>query len=164
LTPDGSAPIELDQAVVHALLEAFDRSDWLEMTVTIGSDRLHVSRREGAEGTREAEPAAAPASDEAAPPEAVHAEPTHATPAPLTGMLIESPSVGLFWRSPAPGAPPFVEVGTRVAAEDTLAIVEVMKLMNHIVAPSAGTVRAILAGNGDRVEYGQPLFAIDPED
>ena len=79
-------------------------------------------------------------------------------------MLIESPSVGLFWRSPSPGAPPFVDVGTRVAAEDTLAIVEVMKLMNHIVAPVAGTVRAILAENGARVEYGQPLFAVDPED
>jgi acetyl-CoA carboxylase biotin carboxyl carrier protein len=160
LTPDESAPIELDQAVVHALLEAFDRSDWLEMTVTIGADRLHVSRRERADAP---EPEAASAPNDAAAPENVHAEPTHATPEPLTGMLIESPSVGLFWRSPSPGAPPFVEVGTQVAAEDTLAIVEVMKLMNHIVAPVPGTVRAILAENGARVEYGQPLLAIDPE-
>jgi acetyl-CoA carboxylase biotin carboxyl carrier protein len=160
LTPDGPTPIELDQAVVHALLEVFDRSDWLEMTVTIGADRLHVSRRQATEHASERE---VPASEEAA-PESVHAEPTHATPEPLTGMLIESPSVGLFWRSPSPGAPPFVDVGTRVAAEDTLAIVEVMKLMNHIVAPVAGTVRAILAENGARVEYGQPLFAVDPED
>jgi biotin carboxyl carrier protein len=57
-----------------------------------------------------------------------------------------------------------VDVGTQVSAEDTLAIVEVMKLMNHIVAPVPGTVRAILAANGARVEYGQPLFAIDPEE
>jgi acetyl-CoA carboxylase biotin carboxyl carrier protein len=166
LTPDGSAPIELDQAVVHALLEAFDRSEWLEMTVTIGSDRLHVSRRARADGppdTGAAQPEVAPPTSEEASPEAVHAEPTHAIPEPLTGMLIESPSVGLFWRSPSPGAPPFVDVGTQVSAEDTLAIVEVMKLMNHIVAPAAGTVRAILAENGARVEYGQPLFAIDPE-
>jgi acetyl-CoA carboxylase biotin carboxyl carrier protein len=82
----------------------------------------------------------------------------------LTGTVVESPSVGLFWRSPAPGAPPFVEAGTHVAAGDTLAIVEVMKLMNHIVAPAPGTVQAVLAENGARVDYGQPLFAIDPED
>ena len=112
MTPDGPAPIELDQAVVHALLAAFDRSEWLEMTVTIGTDSLHVSRRAtGGGGAETREPEPAPASEEAASPESVHAEPTHATPEPLTGMLIESPSVGLFWRSPSPGAPPFVEVG-----------------------------------------------------
>jgi acetyl-CoA carboxylase biotin carboxyl carrier protein len=82
----------------------------------------------------------------------------------LTGVLVESPSVGLFWRSPSPGAPPFVDVGTRVAVEDTLAIVEVMKLMNHLVAPVSGTVNAILAENGARIEYGQPLVAIDPDE
>jgi len=156
LTPADATPAELDQPLVHALLAAFDRSDWLEMTVTIGNDRLHVSRR----GLREVdeEPEA-----ESAAPEAVHTEPTHATPVPLTGMVVESPSVGLFWRSPSPGAPPFVEPGAHVSADDTLAIVEVMKLMNHLVAPAAGTVRAILAENGARVEYGQPLIAIDPD-
>jgi acetyl-CoA carboxylase biotin carboxyl carrier protein len=156
----------MDQAVVQALLEAFDRSEWLEMTVTIGDDRLSVSRR-----TKRVQPERA---DQAVPPgdsgegpvgdEPVHAEPTHVTPVPLTGVLVESPSVGLFWRSPSPGAPPFVDVGARVAAEDTLAIVEVMKLMNHLVAPVAGTVKAILAENGARIEYGQPLIAIDPDE
>jgi acetyl-CoA carboxylase biotin carboxyl carrier protein len=155
--PTASLPAELDQSLVHALLEAFDRSDWLEMTVTIGDDRLHVSRR--AQRKEAPEPEA-----ESPAPEAVHTEPTHATPQPLTGMVVESPSVGLFWRSPSPGAPPFVEPGTHVSADDTLAIVEVMKLMNHLVAPAAGTVRAILAENGARVEYGQPLIAIDPDD
>jgi acetyl-CoA carboxylase biotin carboxyl carrier protein len=71
--------------------------------------------------------------------------------------------VGLFWRAPSPGAPPFVEVGARVAAGETVAIVEVMKLMNHVVAAAPGTVQAVLAENGARVEYGQPLFTIDPE-
>ena len=165
MTPITSISIELDQPVVHALLEAFDQSDWLEMTGTIGEDRLHVSRRmrrEGALEVVEHPPEEEPAAERTA-PEAVHTEPTHTTPEPLTGMVIESPSVGLFWRSPSPGAPPFVEPGTRVSVDDTLAIVEVMKLMNHIVAPAAGTVRAILAENGARVEYGQPLIAIDPD-
>jgi acetyl-CoA carboxylase biotin carboxyl carrier protein len=158
---DGSGRLELDQPTIHALLEAFDRSDWLELTVSVGSDRLHVSRRVPGESA----PEAAPSEPKPPPavPEVVHAPPTHVTPQPLTGTVVESPSVGLFWRSPAPGAPPFVDVGAQVAAGDTLAIVEVMKLMNHVVAPAPGVVQAVLAENGARVEYGQPLFTIDPE-
>jgi len=149
--------LELDQTTIHALLEAFDASDWLEMTVTIGTDRLHVSRR--ARGDAAPEPAREPE------PVPTPAQPGPSGPAPqeLTGTVVKSPSVGLFWRSPTPGAPPFVDVGTRVSTGDTLAIVEVMKLMNHTVAPSSGTVQAVLAENGARVEYGQPLFTIDPE-
>jgi acetyl-CoA carboxylase biotin carboxyl carrier protein len=162
---EGSGRLELDQPTIQALLEAFDGSDWLEMTVSIGSDRLYVSRR--ARGERAPEPTAAE-SERATPepsttPEVVHAPAVHVTPEPLTGTVVESPSVGLFWRSPAPGAPPFVEAGTHVSAGDTLAIVEVMKLMNHVVAAAPGTVHAVLAENGARVEYGQPLFTIDPE-
>ena len=155
---------QLNQALVQALLEAFDRSEWLEMTVTVGNDRLHVSRRAKRDGARAGE--VAPQEEpivEAVSPELVHSEPVHTTAAPLTGVLVESPSVGLFWRAPSPGAPPFVEPGNRVSVGDTLAIVEVMKLMNHIGAPAAGTVSAILAENGARVDYGQPLIAIDPE-
>jgi acetyl-CoA carboxylase biotin carboxyl carrier protein len=168
---DGRGSFELDQPTIHALLEAFDASDWLEMTVSIGSDRLHVSRRARGDGEPEAarsepeRPAATEgAGTEPAVLELVHSQPAHTTPEQLTGTVVESPSVGLFWRSPAPGAPPFVDVGTHVAAGDTLAIVEVMKLMNHIVAPAPGTVQAVLAENGARVDYGQPLFTIDPED
>ncbi|HVX32419.1 MAG TPA: biotin/lipoyl-containing protein, partial [Solirubrobacterales bacterium] len=82
---------------------------------------------------------------------------------PATGTKIESPSVGLFWRAPSPGAPPFVEVGQRVAAGDTVAIVEVMKLMNHVAAPVDGVVTAILVENGESVEFGQPIVVVDPE-
>ncbi len=79
------------------------------------------------------------------------------------GTKIESPSVGLFWRAPSPGAPPFVEVGARVAAGDTVAIVEVMKLMNHVAAPVDGVVTGILVENGASVEFGQPIVVVDPE-
>jgi acetyl-CoA carboxylase biotin carboxyl carrier protein len=82
---------------------------------------------------------------------------------PPAGTPIESPSVGLFWRAPSPGAPPFVEVGARVAAGDTVAIVEVMKLMNHVVASVDGLVTAILVENGAAVEYGEALIVVDPE-
>ena len=71
---------------------------------------------------------------------------------PPTGTVVESPSVGLFWRAPSPGAPPFVEVGATVSDGDTLGIVEVMKLMNHVKAGVDGTVRGVHADNGSMIE------------
>jgi acetyl-CoA carboxylase biotin carboxyl carrier protein len=68
--------------------------------------------------------------------------------------------VGTFYRSPSPGAKPFVEVGQAVKAGDTLCIIEAMKLLNEIEAEIAGEVKEILAENGQPVEYGQPLFVI----
>jgi acetyl-CoA carboxylase biotin carboxyl carrier protein len=171
--------MEMDQRLMQALLDAFDKSDWQEMTVTVGSDRLHVSRRaESDGGAPAAEPTAPPtavapteAAPAAAPPpkpapardDPTHAEQMHGSAEGRTGTVIESPSVGLFWRAPSPQSPPFVEVGARVGSGDTLAIVEVMKLMNHVVSPVAGVVKAILAENGATVEYGQPIFVVDPE-
>ena len=73
---------------------------------------------------------------------------------------VGAPSLGLFWRSPKPGAPPFVEVGDRVEPDSTVCIVEVMKLMNHVKAGCAGVVSAIHPENGEMVEYGQPLVTI----
>jgi acetyl-CoA carboxylase biotin carboxyl carrier protein len=166
--------LELNPDTIKALLDAFDRSDWREMTVTIGKDRLHISRDpspNGAAPQAPPEPRALPApadepSGEPEPDPPVVAVPdagTVAAAAPAKGAAIESPSVGLFWRAPAPGAPPFVEVGDRVSPGDTVAIVEVMKLMNHVVATVEGVVTAILVENGAAVEFGQALVVIDPE-
>jgi acetyl-CoA carboxylase biotin carboxyl carrier protein len=82
--------------------------------------------------------------------------------ADVSGTPILAPSVGVFWRSPSPGAPPFVEVGTPVGPEDTVAILEIMKLMKPLAAGVAGTVSAILVDNGATVEYGQPLVVVEP--
>lgn len=158
--------MEINQEVIKALLDAFDESDWQEMTVTVGGDRLHVSRNasdgEDAAAPVAARPAAAARAD-APPPSAAPPVPSAKPAEPLpAGTVVESPSVGLFWRAPSPGAPPFVEVDARVAEGDTLAIVEVMKLMNHVVAPIAGVVKAIAPANGQAVEYGEPLVVIDP--
>jgi acetyl-CoA carboxylase biotin carboxyl carrier protein len=75
---------------------------------------------------------------------------------------VASPSIGLFWRSPKPGAPPFVEVGQHVDADDTVCIIEVMKLMTHVKAGQSGTVVRIHAANGDTVEFGTPLVDLAP--
>jgi acetyl-CoA carboxylase biotin carboxyl carrier protein len=75
--------------------------------------------------------------------------------------LVHAPMVGTFYRASGPGAPPFVEPGSRVAADTTVCIIEVMKLLNSIPAGCAGVVTHVLVGNAEPVEYGQPLIAID---
>lgn len=182
--------MEMTPETIKALLDAFDGSDWKEMVVTVGDDRLHVSRDPLPEGASLAAPPAVAPSASGAGPSAPPAGPVaDATPTVLGGEAasaprgtpastppaggangavpeghteIESPSVGLFWRSPSPGAPPFVEVGQTVSAGDTVAIVEVMKLMNHVAAPVDGVVSAILVDNGGPVEFGQVIVTVDP--
>jgi acetyl-CoA carboxylase biotin carboxyl carrier protein len=165
------------------LLAAFENSTWQDMTVAVAGDSLHVSRRAHADGAPPAPagPATTGTAPSVPPPAAVppppHAPPPDTSPlgsatggsserlvgtpdAPGTPVL--APSVGLFWRAPSPGAPPFVDVGTRVGPEDTVGIVEVMKLMNQVPAGVAGVVTAVLVENGGMVEHGQPLVLVDP--
>jgi acetyl-CoA carboxylase biotin carboxyl carrier protein len=97
----------------------------------------------------------------AAPAPATTAEPA-AVPESAPGQPVTSPIVGTFYRSPEPGAAPFVEVGQRVAAGDTLCIVEAMKVMNEIEADFGGTVVEICAEDGKPVEAEAVLFRIQP--
>ena len=75
--------------------------------------------------------------------------------------IIESPTVGTFYRSSAPGAEPFVKVGSHVEADTTVAVVEAMKVMNEIKAEKSGVIKEILLENGQPVEFGQPLFVLE---
>ena len=88
--------------------------------------------------------------------------PVEPEPAPKKGSLVLSPTVGVFYAAASPGSAPFVEVGARVRKGDTLCIIEAMKLMNEIPAETDGTVVEICVGNGQVVEYNQPLFRIEP--
>lgn len=76
------------------------------------------------------------------------------------GHVVRAPMVGLFYESPAPGKPPFVELGQTIRAGDVLCVVEAMKIMNQIEADVGGVLSKILVQNGEPVEYGQPLFVI----
>ena len=112
---------------------------------------------------------AAPASSAAArtspapPAEAPLSAPS--TSVDTTGCIaVRSPAVGAFWIAPSPGQPPFVQVGQQVAQDAQLAIVEVMKLMNPVVATTAGEVVQICAANAEMVEYEQVLFWIQLTD
>lgn len=76
------------------------------------------------------------------------------------GEPIRSPMVGTFYRSPSPTSKPFVEVGQKVRAGDTLCIIEAMKMLNQIEADRDGVVTAVLVENGQPVEFDQPLFLV----
>ncbi|MBW1877566.1 MAG: acetyl-CoA carboxylase biotin carboxyl carrier protein [Deltaproteobacteria bacterium] len=78
-------------------------------------------------------------------------------------VFVESPMVGMFYRSSSPGADPFVEVGDHVSPGSTLCVVEAMKLMNEIEAEAHGTLVSILVENAEPVQFGQALFAIRPD-
>lgn len=101
-------------------------------------------------------PAASVGFSEQAPAPAAAAAPAAAP----QGHVVTSPMVGTFYRSPSPGAEPFVQVGDTVKEGQTLCIIEAMKLLNEIESDKAGVVKEILIENGQAVEYGQPLFVI----
>ena len=107
-------------------------------------------------------PVAAAMTEDALPEPAPHSfEP--AVDIPPGSVVIRSPMVGTFYRSPEPGARPFVEVGQKVSADTTVCIIEVMKLMNSLPAGSAGRVTRILVSDAEPVEMRQPLIVIDPK-
>jgi acetyl-CoA carboxylase biotin carboxyl carrier protein len=107
------------------------------------------------------QPAASPVAFR--PPEAGEAKSAEASAAKPAYKELVSPIVGTFYRSPAPDASAFVEVGTRVVKGQVLCIIEAMKIMNQIESDTTGSIAAILVENAQPVAYGQPLFHILPE-
>jgi acetyl-CoA carboxylase biotin carboxyl carrier protein len=153
--------MDLSHDDVQNILRIIDASSLEELHLEIGEFTL-VVRKRGVRGNG-ASPAVAETGDEAvraaAPAAGARPAPRLARP----GMVeVRAPMVGTFYRSPAPAAPPFVEVGAKVEPDDVVCIIEVMKLMNSIHAGRRGRVVEILAENGELVEYGQPLVVIEP--
>lgn len=105
--------------------------------------------------------AAAPVAPVSVAAAAAASAPTAPAVPEITGHIVKSPMVGTFYRSSAPGAKPFVEIGSTVKEGDTVCIVEAMKILNEIEADKSGTITQILSDNGQAVEYGQPLFVIE---
>jgi acetyl-CoA carboxylase biotin carboxyl carrier protein len=149
----------MDIRKVKKLIELLEESGIAEIEITEGEESVRISRH----GAQPQMMMQAPAQMLAAP-----AAPTAAAPAgaPAAAALpaghpVKSPMVGTFYRSPSPGAKAFVEVGQAVKEGEVLCIIEAMKMMNQIESDKAGKVKAILADNGDPVEFGQPLFIIE---
>lgn len=151
----------MDIRKVKKLIELLEESGICELEIHEGEESVRISRHPqgGPQYSMPAPlPAAMPAPVTAAVPAAEAAGPARSTP---QGHTISSPMVGTFYRSASPGAKVFVEVGQRVNVGDTLCIIEAMKMFNQIEADKAGVVVAILAENGQPVEFGQPLFIIE---
>jgi acetyl-CoA carboxylase biotin carboxyl carrier protein len=144
----------MDLRKLKTLIELVESSGIAELEIAEGEERVRITR------------ALAPAAQHHPLP------PQHVSPMPMAhvsappaaqeseGHTIKSPMVGTFYRSASPGAKAFVDVGDSVQVGDPLCIIEAMKLMNEIEADRAGVVKAILAENGQAVEYGQPLVII----
>jgi acetyl-CoA carboxylase biotin carboxyl carrier protein len=158
----------LSSREIKEILAILEESGWEEADVTIDDVRIVVAKGDGRHSAPVPGPAAAAATPPAAaeqataPPPAPAASAAPPTPAAAEpeSHLVRSPSVGVFWRSPEPGAPPFVEVGEKVSAGQTLCIVEVMKLMQHVTADIDGEITAIHGENSEHVEFDTPLFTI----
>jgi acetyl-CoA carboxylase biotin carboxyl carrier protein len=163
----------IDLEFLRGLIGAVDESGIDSLEIARGGTRIRIAKTPPPAPAAPAAmhaPAAhahahpAPAAEIAAGPRAAAPEAAAVAPAPPASNLVDvkSPMVGTYYRSPAPEAPPYVEVGTRVSKGQTLCILEAMKLMNELTADMAGTVREINVENGEPVEYGQVLFRIEP--
>ncbi|MCC4252260.1 MAG: acetyl-CoA carboxylase biotin carboxyl carrier protein [Pseudomonadota bacterium] len=150
--------MQVDVQLVRDLAALLDDTNLTEIEVEDGDRKIRVARKAASAAPAPVyapAPAAAPAAPAAAPAAA------SAEPALPSGTVVKSPIVGTAYLAAEPGAAPFARVGTQVAAGETILIVEAMKVMNAIPAPSAGTVKAILVDNGQPVEYDQPLIVIE---
>lgn len=158
-TQSGDA-LKVDVDLVRQLAELLDATSLTEIEVEDGARKIRVARKAAAVNAAPAMHYAPSAPTPTLPtaPAAVEAG-AMAPAAPVDA--VKSPMVGTVYLAAEPGAKPFAAVGQRVAAGDTLVIVEAMKVMNPIVAPSAGTVTAVLVENGQPVEFDQPLVVID---
>ena len=162
----------MDFDFIERLIQALDNSSVDSLEIERGGTRVHLSKTPPQAAPMAMAPApmqmAAPmpaASPAAAPAPAADAsaDAAAASPASASNLLeITSPMVGTFYRSPAPDAPSYVEVGARVSPGDTLCIIEAMKLMNELECEISGTIAEICIENAQPVEFGQVLFRVDP--
>jgi acetyl-CoA carboxylase biotin carboxyl carrier protein len=154
----------MDIRKVKKLIELLEESGISEIEISEGEESVRISRypQPGtvtfATSQGLAAPAVAPAATTKDAP--VQAEAAPAAPPPR-GHQVTAPMVGTFYTGPAPGAKPFVEIGSEVKPGDTLCVIEAMKMMNQIESEVAGRVVSVLVENGSPVEFGQALFVIE---
>ena len=146
----------LDHDLIRDLARLLTETNLTEIEIQGAELRVRVARMPGG-----AVQAYVPATGIAAPAAEAKAAPAGGAEGGSKAGVVPSPMVGTVYRGPDPDAKPYVEVGDKVKAGQTLLIVEAMKTMNQIPAPKAGTVTQILVNDGQPVEYGEPLMVID---
>lgn len=162
VSPTSSQDI-FDVRKIRRLVELMKEHDLCEIDLQQGEVRIQLRRTgQGVQPVLMSAPVAQVAAPAAVAPVA---EAAAAAPAKTDNTLvIKSPMVGTFYAAPDPDSPPFVKVGDHVGPETTVCIVEAMKVFNQIPAELSGRVVATLAENGAPVEFGQPLFRVDPRE
>ncbi len=151
----------MDIRKIKKLIELLEESGLAELEISEGEESVRIARfTQGAPQAPQALQISMPAAPAAAAPTAAAPAGVPA-PAARDENLVTAPMVGTFYASSAPGAKSFVEVGQEVRVGQVLCIIEAMKMMNQIESERAGKVVAVLAKNGEPVEFGQPLFAIE---
>lgn len=156
----------MDLRKLKTLIDLVAESDISELEVTEGESKVRIVKGASASHNQVVMMQPAPAAPVAAAPAVAAAvaapalaEAPAAAPVPA-GHVVKSPMVGTFYRASAPGAAPFVEIGTAVKQGETVCIIEAMKLLNEIETDASGVIKEILVENGQPVEFGQPLFII----
>ncbi|WP_447917671.1 acetyl-CoA carboxylase biotin carboxyl carrier protein [Achromobacter aegrifaciens] len=150
----------MDLRKLKTLIDLVAESGIAELEITEGEGKVRIVKfsqtlQPVAYHHPEAGVPAAPMAHAAAP-----AAPAAEAAPVIQGHVVKAPMVGTFYRSPNPGAAPFIDVGATVKEGDPLCIIEAMKLLNEIEADKSGVIKEILVENGEPVEYGQPLFVI----
>lgn len=162
---------EISTQDIEALMALFERTGWKVMHLKAGDFDLFLSKDGSGSALAGAPsvpalssvPTAAPSAPAPAPAGAAQPSASAGEPVVPPGwVLVTAPSLGTFYRAPKPGVPMFTELGARVAEDSELCLIEVMKLFTTVRATAVGTVREIYAQDGQLVEYGQPLFLIEP--
>jgi acetyl-CoA carboxylase biotin carboxyl carrier protein len=151
----------MDLRKLKTLIDLVSESNVSELEITEAEGKVRIVKGGPAAAHAMAMPMAMPQATAPAPALAPAAAPVAAAPEAPKGHNVKSPMVGTFYRASAPGAKPFVEVGSQVKEGETICIIEAMKILNEIEADKGGTVTQILCENGQAVEYGQPLFVIE---
>jgi acetyl-CoA carboxylase biotin carboxyl carrier protein len=150
---------------VAEIMRLLDQSSFDSLSLEIDGVKLNLQRGSAVPIREAASPGPLAGPQASVPP--LHAAPAAAKkikPPSEPGLVeIASPLLGIFYRAPKPGEPPFVEVGSKVGEETVVAIIEVMKLMNSVHAGVKGEIVEILATNGTLVEYGEILMRVRPE-
>jgi len=151
-----------DISLVKELLALLDNSSATTIEIRRGFTTYRVSREPGHPPQYAAVPQAVPVAAAAPAPAAAAVAAPAETPAARL-VDVKSPMVGTFYRAPEPGAEPYVKVGSRVSAGQTLCIIEAMKIMNELEAEVSGVVREILVENAQPVEFGHVLFRVESQ-
>ena len=149
----------MDLRKLKTLIDLVQQSGIAELEITEGEEKVRISRGVAGASVQTLPPGGVFTAAPAGAPAPAAGGDAAVEPAP-EGHAVKSPMVGTFYRSSAPGAKPFVEVGQPVKAGETICIIEAMKLLNEIESDRDGVVKEILVENGEPVEYGQPLVVL----